>query len=346
MERSISNYICVSHGERIRSIIRGFYLNKEENNSKLANMLNKEGNNSNLTNMNKLLSNITNATKCPGFMNCAIIKFNIKQGQITISLVHEGELDQPRDKQSFIEQNGKISKNFKNVKNVKNIEEQKKYVLTNFRRKYIEFTPTTFSLNETIKSKFNNDIEYNIYFIRHGQGIHNLNPRLQVLFDTDLTTTGCEQGIRAGKAFRKKVENISNFKIYVSDLIRTRQTLENFLIGYYNRNLPYTNQNTLLSIIVNPFLHELHLKGVKANGNLEIKDNHEHNCNLIQSYSNKTGYQCGDEENPMLRMYRKSFNNFLIYDWTRYFIEYDENFRRADVFYKQFWYDFLTFMDL
>ena len=76
-----------------------------------------------------------------------------------------------------------------------------------------------------------------INLIKHWQAYHNIHKRFNILFDTELTPNGKLQALRTGQSFKNLYPDIFKFKICVSDLLRTRSTLENFLRGYYLVNL-------------------------------------------------------------------------------------------------------------
>ena len=86
--------------------------------------------------------------------------------------------------------------------------------------------------------------EYVFYIGRHGQAQHNLDAVSELkkanlrqaahqITDTDVTNLGKEQAFRAGenltKILKKNKENINY--VFASDLMRTRQTIENILKG-------------------------------------------------------------------------------------------------------------------
>jgi bisphosphoglycerate-dependent phosphoglycerate mutase len=138
--------------------------------------------------------------------------------------------------------------------------------------------------------------ECNIYLIRHSQGFHNINKRFNILFDPELTQIGKDQSSRSGQTFRTICPDISGFKICVSDLLRTRSTLENFLRGYYMTN----NSNRIRFVVtVNPYMHEVRSAPIDRETGM-FNSGIQHNCNCIQSYEDK-GYQKGDEKNPLFK---------------------------------------------
>lgn len=102
--------------------------------------------------------------------------------------------------------------------------------------------------------------EYVFYIGRHGQAEHNLKYATHLKTDTDVTNLGKEQAFRAGENLMKILKDV--FKedinyVFASDLIRTRQTIQNILYGmntYQNKK----QQNFFpKEIIILPCSHEL-----------------------------------------------------------------------------------------
>jgi hypothetical protein len=102
--------------------------------------------------------------------------------------------------------------------------------------------------------------EYVFYIGRHGQAEHNLKYATHLKTDTDVTVLGQQQAISAGKNLMKILKDV--FKedinyVFASDLIRTRQTIQNILYGmntYQNKK----QQNFFpKEIIILPCSHEL-----------------------------------------------------------------------------------------
>ena len=102
--------------------------------------------------------------------------------------------------------------------------------------------------------------EYVFYIGRHGQAEHNLKYATHLKTDTNVTVLGQQQAISAGKNLMKILKDV--FKedinyVFASDLIRTRQTIQNILYGmntYQNKK----QQNFFpKEIIILPCSHEL-----------------------------------------------------------------------------------------
>lgn len=105
------------------------------------------------------------------------------------------------------------------------------------------------------------DHTYIFYFIRHGEGEHNVASRFKKmnLIDPELTEGGVESTIGINKALLKDIEkekkkNIHDNHVYVfsSDLYRTRETLQ---YSIYGLDQIFKNMDT--SIHVLPCSHEL-----------------------------------------------------------------------------------------
>jgi broad specificity phosphatase PhoE len=77
----------------------------------------------------------------------------------------------------------------------------------------------------------NRDVEFNIYFIRHGESESNVVPGLAAgsNFDAPLTARGHRQARALGERFRR--EEVTFERIYSSALIRAVQTTEEMLLG-------------------------------------------------------------------------------------------------------------------
>ena len=202
-------------------------------------------------------------------------------------------------------------------------------------------------MNKKISDKFLNSDEYNIYLVRHGQGYHNIAERFDILFDPELTKVGIEQAFRAGVEFKLKCPNLNNFKFNVSDLQRTRLTLENFLRGYYSSDgnsksvTNYGNKQAFYEVIVNPFIYEIHGASVDKDGYVIDKENRNTNC--VQSYLNGDGYQKGDEKNPNSKMYNIPSDSCIKeYNWDKYFSRL-YSFRPSNDVMIHKWYDAIDF---
>jgi hypothetical protein len=211
------------------------------------------------------------------FKNCSFLRLCLnKETGICIQLVYEGELDpgegkggriyyitgKEDDKKQIggvVDVKDKIKNNFVSAITLYKKKEGNTDAATN---EIIEeiFTNINSGLN---RLKLSNNIfkdvdEYVFYIGRHGQAEHNLKFATHLKTDTDVTQLGKDQAFRAGQnlstVLKNNNENISY--VFASDLIRTRQTIENILKGM-NMN---KNENDLYvpsQIIILPCSHEL-----------------------------------------------------------------------------------------
>lgn len=117
------------------------------------------------------------------------------------------------------------------------------------------------------------DQTYIFYLVRHGQATHNVYKTAGKIFaqvsrktDTHLTDSGREQAVESGKEARVLISsgNVAMMLpptfLFASDLMRTRETLVDFLKGM---GIPYSTD-----IIVLPCSHEL---DYKKDGNCDSK---------------------------------------------------------------------------
>ena len=217
------------------------------------------------------------------FKNCSFLRLCLnKKTGICIQLVYEGELDPGEGKGGRIyyitgkeddkKQIGgvvdvnksdvvkdKIKNNFVSANTLYKKKEGNTDAATN---EIIEeiFTNINSGLN---RLKLSNNIfkdvdEYVFYIGRHGQAEHNLKFATHLKTDTDVTQLGKDQAFRAGQnlssVLKNNNENISY--VFASDLIRTRQTIENILKGM-NMNKNENETYFPREIIILPCSHEL-----------------------------------------------------------------------------------------
>jgi hypothetical protein len=209
------------------------------------------------------------------FKNCSFLRLCLnKETGICIQLVYEGELDpgegkggriyyitgKEDDKKQIggvVDVKDKIKNNFVSAITLYKKKEGNTDAATN---EIIEeiFTNINSGLN---RLKLSNNIfkdvdEYVFYIGRHGQAEHNLKYATHLKTDTDVTQLGKDQAFRAGQnlssVLKNNNENISY--VFASDLMRTRQTIENILKGMNE------TQNKIYfpkEIIILPCSHEL-----------------------------------------------------------------------------------------
>jgi broad specificity phosphatase PhoE len=201
------------------------------------------------------------------FMNCAILKLEMNQEKVKLSMVYQGELS---DKES-----GKIDKD-------------KPYYVQEVSSKpgYIQY-PTFVKEYDTVKHIMKlPDIskKYTFYIIRHGQAEHNVKNSLGVSstlglkLDTSITQLGRQQAENAGKyLYQYLTEDNDPFPplkmpthFFVSDLVRTHQTLDSILnqLGIFKSvpdNLVTGTIHPWSTPIVLPCANELPIKGNLGN---------------------------------------------------------------------------------
>lgn len=194
------------------------------------------------------------------FKNCCIIELKKIEGNISIKIVHAGEIV------------WKCSDKNSSTCAIKEAAEEGKYypnnILFQLNRKAIDIINFLFPTNIVI------------YMVRHGDGEHlalkrqgdiakigqNIKDRFkssneQILRDARLTEAGKTQAHNAGKALQTLLQNKSIDFIFFSDLERTRQTIEGILSEIDTEKIPE-------SAIVLPCSHEVGYKedGSKCDG--------------------------------------------------------------------------------
>ena len=190
------------------------------------------------------------------FKNCSILRLCLnKETGICLQLVYGGELDPGEGKGGRIYY---ITNDVDNKKQIGGDNKMSKFIsamsMTSKKKdvstKEEEDDDTTTKITKIIEEIFtninaginrlqlSNDIfknvdEYVFYIGRHGQAEHNLKNATHLKTDTDVTDLGKEQAFRAGQnlstVLKNNKENINY--VFASDLIRTRQTIENILKG-------------------------------------------------------------------------------------------------------------------
>ena len=168
------------------------------------------------------------------FMNCSILEVTINMDTITINLIYSGNLAEKKPERVYFV----TQPDYEEIKN-KSPQE-------------LGYKPTPF-FEVSVKNNFyplNGKDKFVFYIVRHGQGTHNVKKSMEK--DTSLTGIGTGQAYAAGDYFRKYISygyaKMPQF-LFISDLKRTRQTLENFLSG--------TKTRIRAPIAVLPCSHEL-----------------------------------------------------------------------------------------
>lgn len=113
----------------------------------------------------------------------------------------------------------------------------------------------------------------NIYIIRHGQTDYNLENKVQGRgIDSSINATGIQQA----KSFFEKYKSVPFDKIYVSDLKRTKESVQQFI----DMGIPYEKHGGLDEISwgkhegqpYDPEMHKIYLDTIEgwSKGNLEL----------------------------------------------------------------------------
>jgi broad specificity phosphatase PhoE len=190
------------------------------------------------------------------FMNCAILKLELTPERVKLSMVYQGELS---DKEA-----GKINN-------------EKPYYVQELSTKpgHIQY-PTFIKEYDTIKPimKLPDIIKkYTFYIIRHGQAEHNVknmmgvSSTLGMKLDTSITDLGRQQAENAGKYLKDYLMDLKMpTRFFVSDLVRTYQTLDSILnvMGIFESvpdNIVTPTNDLWSKPIVLPCANELPIKG-------------------------------------------------------------------------------------
>jgi broad specificity phosphatase PhoE len=228
--------------------------------------------------MRCLLSELFNKPIKHKFMNTAILLFKIRTDSVVtldVSLHYEGEVSE------------------------KSTETNKKIYYTNSDEYGIKFPKMSIELHNKYKGN------YNIYVVRHGEGIHNLATKLNKAFnqikylDPKLTEEGQKQAKNAGN----KIKDIVFDNVFVSDLYRTKHTFESLDLGLDNKP------------IILPCANELN----KYTYKLSWCDNNP--INLISAAENRSKCNniviksCKDSDDSCIEKKQKCMDNV---DWSYY----------------------------
>ena len=187
--------------------------------------------------------------KMPRFKNGSVLEYTITKDNINIRLLIDGEVDENKAKYIYYVVPGQEFRD--------EGAESGRYQVTPFDP--INIINTTYSIPENKK--------YIFYIVRHGQATHNLLKSVRqkaanVMYgmkDTNLTIAGKEQAQNSGRRMRDLFNRDPSLYppeyFFSSDLKRTRETMQNFMIGLNNvlSNIPYVNT----PVIVLPCAHEV-----------------------------------------------------------------------------------------
>ena len=179
------------------------------------------------------------------WQNCAVLKLKLKpvtkslntKFLFNLSLCYEGEIDKQETKEydywSFSNKveyiNEKLSSKVDNPKRSFHLFEPLK---GHIKLSDIRDVDNSQIINNNLDN-YGKISEFTFYFVRHGQAIHNLYNKWNFIRikDTKITDVGKEVAIKAGikinEDLQKNKDKISFY--FVSDLIRTRETLHKIL---------------------------------------------------------------------------------------------------------------------
>jgi len=190
------------------------------------------------------------------FMNCAILKLELTPEKVKLSMVYQGELSE--------KEYGKI-------------DAERPYYVQEVSTKpgHIQY-PTVVYRYDTIQPIMNlPDIikKYTFYIIRHGNAEHNaknslgVSSTLGLKLDTSITELGRQQASNAGRYLFQYLSDLQMPNhFFVSDLVRTHQTLDGILneLGIF-KTVPDTLVTPMKQLwskpVVLPCANELPIKG-------------------------------------------------------------------------------------
>jgi len=209
-------------------------------------------------------NNLSRLIKKNRLQNCSILRLDISDYSFSLDLIYSGEIDPGENK---VDYKYWISQSEENVDlNKKTPSGEPVYYkfqkLTGNIKSLMELADVKTDINLP-ELKYNETINYTFFMIRHGQAEHNVwkkgwhkTGKINInKKDTELTQLGKEQGIHAGDFFKLycKINRIPNIHfLFVSDLYRTRQTVEQIL-SVLNIS---TKKNKTYNFIVLPCSHE------------------------------------------------------------------------------------------
>ena len=189
-------------------------------------------------------------------MNCAILKLEMTQEKVKLSMVYQGELSD---------------------REARKIDVDKPYYVQEVSTQpgHIQYPTVVYDYNSVkpIMNLPDIDKKYTFYIIRHGQAEHNVKNSLGVSstlgmkLDTSITDLGRQQAENAGQYLKDYLVDLKMpTHFFVSDLIRTYQTLDSILnvMGIFESvpdNLVTPRNNLWSKPIVLPCANELPIKG-------------------------------------------------------------------------------------
>jgi hypothetical protein len=289
------NCAMVSHNGRLRCLLTNLYIpiskkltldelndiSEHESNFSYSSNSSNSSNYSNPEIKNKKIFGNKDKEVELRFKNCAIIllKIDPKLKMIEISLIHDGDVNKKKKGYYYYVQN-KSSNNY-----------EIEFPITKYTNIDGKFDNILKILH--IKSEDIGEKNINIYMIRHGEGFHNTVKGLSKIMklsskyvDSKLTNIGITQAINAAPTL-----NEINFDyLFVSDLLRTRETLQQILLtNKYKKNIK--------KIFVLPCSHELdYVKSGLCDESQKfsmIENENKMSCKIISN-------TCNDKIDPIL----------------------------------------------
>jgi broad specificity phosphatase PhoE len=212
------------------------------------------------------------------FKNCATVLLKISKKQINVSMFHSGELNHVKPNCKYFVNGAK-----------------KELYDTSFNKKeYYDCDDAYHNILYNLNLKQSDIIvDLNIYIVRHSEGYHNTLSLLDKIIyfndikDPSITNIGKSQSYNIGE----KMKNINFDYYFVSDLKRTKETL----------NHMFTNIDN--NIFVLPCSHELQYFNNGAS------DGHQHLASLTKE--NQTAHKCSEH----------NCNDSLVWDYYHDFYD-------------------------
>ena len=157
------------------------------------------------------------------FQNGCVLKITVSPSSIQVSLLHTGNIT---------DSDNKSSKRFYYVPGEKPEKDD-----------YVEFTPLDIDMDRPRfgLSTVELDTTYVFYVVRHGQSQHNQKMWSHMVLDTHLIEEGKMGAAKAGEAIRSDIDKQPNAKLcayFVSDLVRTRETLQEMKSLLVEKSIP------------------------------------------------------------------------------------------------------------
>ena len=185
--------------------------------------------------------------------------------------------------------------------------------------------------------EYTNDNTYIFYFVRHGEGEHNIASRLKKmnLIDPKLTKNGIESTKRINKALKKDLEQekkgveIEDVHVFSSDLYRTRETLQYSIYGIDDI---FKGMNKTIHVL--PCSHELNYSndGECDKKTLISGNENKSNCRVLK-YNEKREqedtYGCDADVVVMDPEKKKKEKNIWKINWKHYNTFYRGTRRKA-----------------